>query len=186
VCVAVCVAVCVGIITLSISNGAPRHFPMACCSVCCSVRCNVCKNLYLANVEWCTTTFSHGVLQCVFQCVLQCVLQCALQCVLQRVLESLPCQSRMVHHDVFPWCVAVCVAACVAVCIAVCVAVWVAVCVAACVRISTLPKSNGAPRRFPAARRALSCESCHTREWVMSHVWMSHGTYMNGAHHTHE
>jgi len=29
-------------------------------------------------------------------------------------------------------------------------------------------------------------ESCHTYEWVMSHIWMSHVTPMNKSCHTHE
>ena len=29
-------------------------------------------------------------------------------------------------------------------------------------------------------------ESCHTHEWVMSHIWMSHVTHMNESCHTHE
>jgi len=29
-------------------------------------------------------------------------------------------------------------------------------------------------------------ESCHTYEWVMAHIWMSHGTHMNESLHTHE
>jgi len=29
-------------------------------------------------------------------------------------------------------------------------------------------------------------ESCHTYEWVMSHVWMSHVTHMNESCHTYE
>jgi len=29
-------------------------------------------------------------------------------------------------------------------------------------------------------------ESCHTREWVMSHTWMSHVTHTNESCHTHE
>jgi len=29
-------------------------------------------------------------------------------------------------------------------------------------------------------------ESCHTYEWVMSHIWMSHVTHMNESCHTHE
>jgi len=29
-------------------------------------------------------------------------------------------------------------------------------------------------------------ESCHTYEWVMSHIWMSHVTHMNESCHTYE
>jgi len=29
-------------------------------------------------------------------------------------------------------------------------------------------------------------ESCHTYEWVMSHIWMSHVTHTNASRHTHE
>jgi len=29
-------------------------------------------------------------------------------------------------------------------------------------------------------------ESCHTYEWVMAHIWMSHGTHMNESCHTYE
>ena len=29
-------------------------------------------------------------------------------------------------------------------------------------------------------------ESCHTYKWVMSHIWMSHVTHMNESCHTHE
>ena len=29
-------------------------------------------------------------------------------------------------------------------------------------------------------------ESCHTYEWVMSHIWMSHVTHMNESRHTYE
>ena len=29
-------------------------------------------------------------------------------------------------------------------------------------------------------------ESCHTHDWVMSHVWMRHVTHMNESCHTHE
>ena len=29
-------------------------------------------------------------------------------------------------------------------------------------------------------------EACHTYEWVMSHIWMSHVKHMNGSCHTHE
>ena len=29
-------------------------------------------------------------------------------------------------------------------------------------------------------------ESCNTYEWVMSHIWMSHVTHMNESHHTYE
>jgi len=36
--------------------------------------------------------------------------------------------------------------------------------------------------------RALSHmnQSCHTYEWVMSHIWMSHVTHMNESCHTYE
>ena len=33
---------------------------------------------------------------------------------------------------------------------------------------------------------AAQNESCHTYEWVMSHVWMSHVTHMNESCHTYE
>ena len=29
-------------------------------------------------------------------------------------------------------------------------------------------------------------ESCHTHEWCMAHIWMSHGTHMNESWHTYE
>jgi len=31
-----------------------------------------------------------------------------------------------------------------------------------------------------------SCHTCHAYEWVMSHIWMSHGTHTNESCHTYE
>jgi len=37
-----------------------------------------------------------------------------------------------------------------------------------------------------ASLRVVLDESCHTHEWVMSHIWMSHVTHMNESCHTYE
>ena len=50
-----------------------------------------------------------------------------------------------------------------------------------------IPKSfSGGVRRSKSPIRCLRNESCHTYEWVMSHIWMSHVTHTNESRHTYE
>ena len=41
-------------------------------------------------------------------------------------------------------------------------------------------------KRSHRVRALLRGISCHTCEWVMSHIWMSHGTHNNESRHTYE
>jgi len=48
-------------------------------------------------------------------------------------------------------------------------------------------RQRGRPNRFRCLWPSPGMnESCHTYEWVMSHIWMSHVTHMNESCHTYE
>jgi len=46
-------------------------------------------------------------------------------------------------------------------------------------------RSCHSPRTYMKSHVTHAHESCHTCEWVMSHMWMSHVTHVNGACHAH-
>jgi len=126
-----------------------------------ATHCNTQSHMWISRVSRMNESSLMEACCSVLQRVLQCVVVCCsvLQCV------AVCCSVLQ--------CVTVCcsVLQCVAVCCSVCCCVLQCVlqCVAVCCSMSRVPHMN---------------KSCHTYEWVMSHIWTSHVTHMNESCHT--
>ena len=164
-----------------------------CCSVlqsvavCCSVLKCVLRIIFINMGECACVSLLRSwpnVLQCVaMRCsVLKCVAICCrvLQCV---AVCCRYCSWPWENMLVFPsfvrdsiWCS---VLQCVAVCCSVlqCVAVFCSV-----LQCASMLQFNAILKNV-ASRTS---ESCHTYEWVMSHIQMSRGTHTNESYCTHE
>ena len=126
-----------------------------------ATHCNTQSHMWISRVSRMNESSLMEACCSVLQRVLQCVVVCCsvLQCV------AVCCSVLQ--------CVTVCcsVLQCVAVCCSVCCCVLQCVlqCVAVCCSMSRVPHMN---------------KSCHTYEWVMSHIWTSHVTHIT-SHVTH-